>query len=130
MRRCSRSRIETRMKTLIIEDDAETAAFITAGLRSHGLAHRGRPKAGADVETRPLEDIIKGIDGVEHNVISPRPKRTSTLRAAAMDPWRTASAAEISSVASQTFRNRRNRAPHRQGRRRPRYLLAARAASP
>jgi hypothetical protein len=64
------------MKTLIIEDDAETAAFITAGLRSHGLAHRGRPKGGADVGTRPLEDIVKGIDGVEHNVISPRPKRT------------------------------------------------------
>ena len=116
------------MKTLIIEDDAETAAFITAALRSHGFAHRGRPKAGADVGTRPLEDIVKGIDRVEHNVTLAQTHRT--LHAAAMDTWRTASATQISSVASQTFRNRRNRALHRQGRRRPRYLLAARAASP
>ena len=70
----------------------------------------GGRKQEPDVGTRPLEDIIKGIDGVEHNLISPPAQAHRMLRAGAMDTGRNASAAEISSVAFQTFRNRRNRA--------------------
>ena len=91
------------MKTLTIEDDAETATFIAAGIGRAVSPIAGGQKQGPDVATRPLEDIIKGIEG---NVISPPAQTHRTLRAAAMDTWRTASAAEISSVASHTFRNR------------------------
>jgi hypothetical protein len=77
------------------------------GLSQRGFGRAVSPIAGGqkqepDVGTRPLEDIVKGIDGVEHNVIATPAQTHRTLRAAAMDTWRTASAAEISSVASQT----------------------------
>jgi hypothetical protein len=59
-----------------------------------GLGRAVSPIAGGqkqepDVGTRPLEDIIKGIDGVEHNVIAPPAQTHRTLRAASMDTWRT-----------------------------------------
>jgi hypothetical protein len=77
------------------------------GLSQRGFGRAVSPIAGGqkqepDVGTRPLEDIVKGIDGVEHNVIATPAQTHRTLRAATMDTWRTASAAEISSVASQT----------------------------
>jgi hypothetical protein len=45
----------------------------------------GGQKQEPDVGTRLLEDIIKGIDGVEYNVIAPPAQTHRTLRAASMD---------------------------------------------